>query len=232
MIALESPSPLIKQSADPQRLQNQNPWLIWQLADSAFPTGGFAHSAGLEAAWQHGEIRTRTDLQVFLRSQITQCGHGPLPFVSQAHVEPERLPEFDTAFDVFTTNHVANRASRLQGAAFLSASERAFGIRVTSACRHLAPVFGAVLNGLGVDRLTCMRLFLFGQLRGAVNSAVRLGVVGPLEAQAIQNSLAAHAEDTFQKSILLTLDDIAQTAPLADLWQGAHDRLYSRLFQS
>ena len=29
-----------------------------------------------------------------------------------------------------------------------------------------------------------------------------------------------------------TLDDIAQTAPLLELWQGAQDRLYSRLFQS
>ena len=27
-------------------------------------------------------------------------------------------------------------------------------------------------------------------------------------------------------------DDLEQTAPLIDLWQSAHDRLYSRLFQS
>jgi urease accessory protein len=36
-------------------------WLLWQLADSAFPTGGFAHSGGLEAAWQHGEIRNSAE---------------------------------------------------------------------------------------------------------------------------------------------------------------------------
>jgi urease accessory protein UreF len=30
----------------------------------------------------------------------------------------------------------------------------------------------------------------------------------------------------------LSLNQIAQTAPLLDLWQGAQDRLYSRLFQS
>ncbi|MDB5296990.1 MAG: putative urease accessory protein UreF, partial [Phycisphaerales bacterium] len=32
-------------------------WLLWQLVDSAFPTGGFAHSGGVEAAWQHGRLR-------------------------------------------------------------------------------------------------------------------------------------------------------------------------------
>jgi urease accessory protein UreF len=28
------------------------------------------------------------------------------------------------------------------------------------------------------------------------------------------------------------VDDLGQPAPLIELWQGAHDRLYSRLFQS
>jgi urease accessory protein UreF len=30
----------------------------------------------------------------------------------------------------------------------------------------------------------------------------------------------------------LAIEDAAQTAPLVDLWQASHDRLYSRLFQS
>ena len=36
--------------------------LVWQLVDSAFPTGAFAHSLGLEAAWHHGEVASRDDL--------------------------------------------------------------------------------------------------------------------------------------------------------------------------
>jgi hypothetical protein len=61
-----------------------NDWLLWQLCDSAFPTGGFAHSLGLEAAWQHGEVRNRAELVSFLQASLHQLGHAALPFVTAA----------------------------------------------------------------------------------------------------------------------------------------------------
>ena len=44
-------------------------WLFWQLADSAFPTGGFAHSWGLEAAWQSGEVADVAALRRFVHAR-------------------------------------------------------------------------------------------------------------------------------------------------------------------
>ena len=41
-------------------------WFTWQIIDSAFPTGAFAHSYGLEAAWQHGEIGGPAQLKAFM----------------------------------------------------------------------------------------------------------------------------------------------------------------------
>src|SRR6266853_826452 len=108
------------------RISDFNPWLLWQLADSAFPTGGFAHSAGLEAAWQHGEIRTATELRQWLFASLNQLACTALPFVNAAFAEPQRLTELDQLFDAFTSNHVANRASRLQGKALLGSAERIF----------------------------------------------------------------------------------------------------------
>jgi len=55
---------------------------------------------------------------------------------------------------------------------------------------------------------------------------------GPLEAQALQHNLASFAEDIAGDSASLTLQNIAQTSPILDLFQATQDRLYSRLFQS
>ena len=212
-------------------------WLIWQLVDSAFPTGGFAHSSGLEAAWQQGEVRNRSELLAFGEATLEQLGHAALPFVLAAFAEPENFRETDSLCDAFLSNHVANRASRTQGRAFMTAVERVFlpeirDSKPTMPFLHFAPVFGFCLRPLKFSRETTARLFFFNHLRGVLAAAVRLNLVGPMEAQRLQPQLSAKAESVLQACSDLTLDQIAQTAPLLDVWQGAHDRLYSRLFQS
>jgi urease accessory protein len=220
-------------------------WLVWQLVDSAFPTGGFAHSNGLEAAWQQGEVGDALQLKSFLHANLHQFASAALPFVAASYDDPGRLVELDQLCHAFTSNHVANRASRSQGKAFLLATARIFGfhdwehrssgrtagLTPTPPFGHLAPVFGAAMRRLEVEFSTASRLFLFIQIRGTIAAAVRLNIVGPLEGQAIQHELIPAAEAALKQSPR-TLDDVAQTAPLLDTWQGAHDRLYSRLFQS
>ena len=240
----------VRADVAPNALPFLNDFIIWQLMDSAFPTGGFAHSAGLEAAWQHGEVRNRGELVSFIEAGLQQLGHAALPLVAAAFDEPEKLGEFDLLCDAFTTNHVANRASRAQGRAMLAAVERIFperGVHAASSSNgeselkrtevrapfgHYAPVFGALMNVLGISRETATRMFFFNHLRSGLAAAVRLNVVGPMEAQTLQHRLAPQAEEVRKRCESLTLADLAQTAPLLDLWQGAHDRLYSRLFQS
>jgi len=217
-------------------------WLLWQLADSSFPAGGFAHSGGLEAAWQLGEIGSADDLHCFIETSLEQAGHAALPFVIEAFLDPERFGEVDRLCDSFLSNHVANRASRRQGQAMLLASERIFALPPLLALRarvlaeklpgHLAPVFGALTRRLGVDLSSALRLFLFLVLRTLAAGAVRLGIVGPMDAQRMQSSLAPLAERIKCRCEGLRATDAAQTAPLLEILHGAQDRLYSRLFQT
>ncbi len=217
-------------------------WLLWQLADSAFPMGGFGHSGGLEAAWQHREVRTKDDLVAFLRAALVQTRRGALPMVKAAHQQERSLPEIDWLCDAFISNHVANRASRAQGQALLASAERGFGGKALKALRtvvageelpgHLPPLFGSVTAALEIQFCDALRLFVFVQLRGLISAAVRLGIVGPIEGQGIQHDLIPLADEAAANAEELCLDDIAQTAPLLDVFQGTQDRLYSRLFQS
>lgn len=215
--------------------------LIWQLIDSGFPSGGFAHSAGLEAAAQHGHVTSDT-VQAFARQALSQAGRAALPLVTAAHERPEDLAELDELSDVFLSNPVANRASRAQGRALLTSVTRSFPhISMTSLegqilehrlAAHHAPLFGAIFSTLSIALLETQRAFLFTSLRSTASAAVRLGLIGGYEAQEIQASLAGDIEEVIRLSGTFGPRDIAQTAPLVDLFQSTHDRLYSRLFQS
>ncbi len=213
-------------------------WLLWQIADSGFPAGGFAHSGGLEATVQLGEVRNREQLRQFMDAAIAQSASNSLPFVAAGWDGEPALDRVDELYDAFTSNHVANRASRLQGQAFLSSADRAFNQPELTALRsqakqspsHFAPIFGAVARQLGFEKEASLRLYLFTQIRGWLSSAVRLNIIGPIEAQALQAALPSSAETAIRRCA--SLEDAAQTAPLLDLFQGCQDRLYSRLFQS
>jgi urease accessory protein len=217
-----------------------NSLTVWQLADSGFPTGGFAHSAGLEAAWQTGEVPTPEALEHFVGAALWQAGRGLLPLVSAAHVDPGRLEELDEVCHVFLINGVASRASCVQGRALAATCARvwpgdtmsALEDRVTLLHGHLAPVFGAALSLLGLSLRTTQQLFLYTTLRGLTSAAVRLGIVGTYAAQRMQVDCAAALDVVLQRCADLRDADIAQTSPILDVLQAGHDRLYSRLFQS
>ncbi|MBI3555192.1 MAG: urease accessory protein UreF [Deltaproteobacteria bacterium] len=219
-------------------------WLLLQLADSSFPAGAFAHSNGLEAALQHGELQGTgvAGFEKYLGELLWQTGHGALVLASQAHRRPEIIGELDALCEVFLSNHIANRASRVQGRTFLATCERSFssekivalaaGIRGSGLHEHFAPVFGAALEALGVELPAMQRLLLHGTLRGVISAAIRLGVFGPYQAQRVQAAAGPTLDAVLAHCSGLAIDELAQTAPLIDLMQANHDQLYSRLFQS
>lgn len=213
--------------------------LIWQLADSAFPSGGFAHSAGLEACWQQGLVHADS-LPAWIETQTAQIAHGALPFVLAAHRTPQNFLSIDSDCDAFLNNHVANRASRLQGQAWGDTAARTlagaelgkFRETARASAMHLPVVFGVVCRLVDFSIEQTARLYLFIALRGWISAAVRLGIVGPMEGQTIQARLLTRAGMWALAALEWSCDDAAQTAPISDMLLAGHDRLYSRLFQS
>lgn len=203
--------------------------LLLQLSDSAFPAGAFAHSYGFEALAQAGLLPDEAALTLRLTELLWHTALGALPFLNDAH--GGAVDEADAASDVFLSNHVANRASRAQGQAFLLATRALFGER-SLRLGHAAPAMGAVLSAAGLSREEARHLVLFGTLRGALSAAVRLGVLGPLRAQAVLLGQHAALEAALAHTANLTGAQAAGVAPRLELAQASHERLYSRLFQS
>jgi urease accessory protein len=214
-------------------------WIVLQLADSAFPTGGFAHSAGLEAALQAGELAS---VERFCTEHVFQLAHGSLPLVAAVHDDPARLAELDAFTRATLWSHVAARASRAQGRALLDVAARSFRHDTLVEARarlarneldgHLTPTFGFVTRALGVPRDEALATFLHLGVRGVLSAAVRLGCIGPAEGQAMHHRLHSVLEAALARGRTLRVEDVAQTAPVVELLQATHDRLYSRLFQS
>ena len=216
--------------------------MIWQLVDSAFPSGGFAHSAGLEAAVQWGELESPDALELFIRDSLVQAGRTAIPIVTALHRQQHSFAELDRLSEALLTNHVANRASRNQGRALLASSISAFdlprlkalkqAIREQGLPSHQVPVWAAVTEALIVSVEQASRMFLFQLLRSLISSAVRLHAIGPLGGQALQYQLSPFVEEVFRQGHARGLDEVAQSAPLLEIFQGTQDRMYSRLFQS
>jgi len=217
-------------------------WRIFQIADSTFPTGGFAHSAGLEAAMHLGEASTPDRLDAYTHALLWNTGNASLPFVAGAYDSPAEVWTLDARVDALLTNHVANRASRTQGRAFVATCARVFDdpvlaslgaqSRTRQVTAHFAPVLGASLAALSIERRDALALHLYLTFRGVASAAVRLGIVGPYEAQRLQQRHAATMDAVLDLCSRLRPADAATTAPLLDVFGATHDRLYARLFQS
>lgn len=221
-------------------------WSQWQLLDSILPTGGFAHSYGLEAAMQSRIVNNQEDLRLFLIQVVDNIGSLLLPFVYCASRSPDVAAwvKLDQLLDATLTNEVGRKASTSQGSALLRVAASVFTeiqslqdlrrtfLGSTSVSFHHAPIFGLICGLVGFDSETTQRAYMFVAMRDVISAATRLNLIGPLAASVLQHQVAPDAEKMLQKWRDRDVSEASQTAPLLDALQGCHAYMFSRLFCS
>jgi urease accessory protein len=219
------------------------PLLIWLSPN--FPIGSFAYSHGLEWAVDSGDIQTPKELLEWI---VTLLEHGAVrndAIILKLAWEAARAENFDH-LDALNALALALSASReryleisAQGNAFLSAVASAWPCEILE--RFIERLEGdtAYPVGLGIAAAGHMialapllRAFNLNFCNLLISSALRLGIIGQIEAQKILAACCLGIEKLVDFASSASLEALGACALHCDLASLYHETQYSRLFRS
>jgi urease accessory protein len=214
------------------------------LADSRFPTGAHAHSAGVEASQARGDVRSVADLELFLDGRLSTIAPVDAAFAAAACRGSAPLTELDHELSIRTPSPRLRAVSRTLGRQLMRPAERAWPSSRYATLRALHPDgpmqpvgLGVVAGAAGLEPVDAALCSLH-QLVGVITTAaVRLLGLDPFDVHASAarlgprlEELAAAAADHASTSSPDQLP--ATTSVLADILAEHHATWEVRLFAS
>lgn len=220
---------------------------VLQFADGLFPSGGFAHSLGLETYTQTGAVRDAAGVAAFVRAQL-EGSAGPADAVAAACagrsaragdlagcVDVDRrldamkwVPEFRAAS--LQMGRQTARVAEATGDAFMGAMARAIDDAGTPG--HHAVVFGAALGRHHAEPETVAAAYLHSTAALLVNAALRLVAVGQLEGQRLLASLRPLIARLAHEAAVAEPDGMWSFTPALEIAGVRHAELDARMFRS
>lgn len=215
---------------------------LLQYGDSFFPSGAVSFSWGLETLCEDGRVATVEQVTAFLQGQLRQrwatCDRAALAASYGAAEDLEAMAEIDRLLEAQTLAAELREGSRRSGGALLAVHEklgtpgaaayRAL-VRAGTAPGHLAAVQGLVGRGVGLALPASEVLSAHGLCVGLLGAALRLGLLGHVDAQrGLQEARATIAE------ILATpapeVAAMSAFTPEAEIAAMRHETAETRLF--
>ena len=215
-------------------------------ADTAFPSGGFAFSNGMEGLAATGAPLDGAGLSgvltAVLRHRWAPCDRIALALAWRAGGDISRLAAIDRAMEAATLPEPLRQGSRRNGAALLAAHVRldtrgAAALQAAlgddSLLGHLAVLQGTLWRQSGLDQATAIQVGGYTMANGMVSAAVRLGCLGTLAAQrALGDALPLIATLAALPIAEADLEHLAGALPWLDAACARHQTASLRLFAS
>jgi urease accessory protein len=221
---------------------------LLQYADGLFPSGGFAHSFGLETYTQAGVVTDRAGVGDFLRAQLEQSA-GPADAVAAASA-----CRFAAGDDVDACAAVDRRLDAMKWVPELRAASTQMGrqtLRVATADGadpvlaklgdlvdreetpgHHAVVFGAALGRAGLDGEAVAAAYLYATAALLVNAALRLLPLGQVAGQRLLADIRPAIARLARAAARAAPDAMWSFAPGLELAALRHATLEARMFRS
>ena len=229
---------------------------VLQLSDSAFPSGRYTLSHGLEAVAQHGLLdgAQRTSSLARLLSDCLRFGVAPSDGVALAcahravgaggDIDLDLAIRADQRLTAVKLVREAREASARTGRALLAAATVAFeatAVRDPLGAYYMrvdegaspgnhAVVLGLVSACLGVPRLEAVAGDLYAFASGWASAAVRLGLLDHRVAQRLLHGARDMVAEAALRAVDRDVQDISSSSPLPDVMSMRHEEAGLRLF--
>jgi urease accessory protein len=170
------------------------------LADGRMPTGGHAHSGGVEAAVTDGSLASLTDLAAFLLGRLHTVGLVAAAFAAATchalATGRTDVAELDAELDARTPAPAQRAASRAQGRTLLRAGRAAWPVPAGPRAPHHPIALGMVAAGAGLTPEDASLAAAHVTVTGPATAATRLIGLDPLAVTAVLARLADDVEAT------------------------------------
>lgn len=218
-----------------------DPWLwLLQANDTAYPSGAYAHSFGLEELVEAGVVQTAADLERFLLKQVLPALLAfEIPFFARAHAaavagDVDGLVALDGELDAWRIPAELRDASRRIGSqrldllAQLDSCPLVLRYRERSPRSHHLVVTALELSGVPVSQAA--RAFAFQSIAGLSAASMKLMRIGQTACQQIVRRTLAELGERIDASLSRPVDGWFN--PLLEIASLRHARAHARLFIS
>jgi urease accessory protein len=218
---------------------------LLQLSDSAFPTGSFSHSLGLEGLVAAGLVRDSTGLEAAVAEHLGALATSDLPALRGAAeaCSLQHLVALDHALAATRLAREQRSASAAMGRGLLDSAD-ALGlddsrlgayhqaVRARTAPGGHAIAYGVVATAMGAPVRDALHAYAYTGCAAFVAAGQKLLLLGQRGAQRILFGLHSRISAAVDTSRHVDPAEPFAFAPLLEIASMAHERQTSRMYIS